>query len=244
MNNKGIGIMKNLVKSLTVGAILGLASISANAAVITFDTGYTEQNATSIDFGDFIVTGGASVNFNLAPTVTQVFDLSQITSATVNLDINPANGGLGVKSGLSGDSDNFEGSFSNNTNYDEVLFFSFDFVVNLGQIFLNAGAGNGHQDLFDNASDVFGIFISADGVNDFTSVTAGNIGYVSNEIMDTAGLSLTGQYFAIAHVGPTSSVGGYIESIEYTAVSEPSIIALMGLGFIGLRFLNRRKNKA
>lgn len=230
--------MKQIVKSITLAGLLGFSSYSAQAALVTFDQGFPEQTAATINFGDFSVSAGYSGSFNLAPTVTQSFSRAIINSASVILDANPADGGLGVISNIPNSSDNFEGSLGN-VNNDEILFFDFSTYVTIEQILLNAGVGSGHQDLFpSSASDVFGVFTSLDGIN-YSSITAGNIGITAGEILD---ITATGaQYLAVAHVGPTSSVGGYIESIEYSEVPVPATLALFGIGLLGLGHFSRKQ---
>lgn len=234
-------------KVLLATALSALLTSVASATVVTFDRVATldangtnnELDALSIPYADFTVTAGIS-SINLAVNVNDSFTMANITAATVNRDIDPADGGLGVKSGVTNDTDNFEGSINNNTVLDEVLFFSFNSMVTLTEVSLNAGAGTGHQDLFsDSATDLFAIWSSTDG-DTFTSLTDSNLAPTAGELLTIgAADQVSAKWFAVAHVGPVTSVGAYIESITYD-VPEPTILALLGLGLFGMGVVRRK----
>jgi len=225
------------------------ASVGATADEIFDDPNDTEEVAASITFDDFTVYAGLSL-VNTAPDVNSSWNReTQVEDALVWWDTNPSNGGLGVDSPEeftgNSDTDNFEGSMNGNTNYDEILFFDFNSAVTLVQILLNAGdesQGTSHQDLFtSSASDVFDIFYSMDGVT-YNCIFCVNTSPANGEELNLPA-GTAGKYFAVAHLGPVASVGGYIESIHYEKVPEPGTLALLGAGLLGVG-MSRRRRKA
>jgi hypothetical protein len=234
--------MKKILQALSIGLVASSFTLAANAMEIVFDGPLGPDTvAPSISFGDLTVTAGYSSS-NLCCDTD--FNISNITGAEVWQDTDSPDAGLGVKSGLPNDTDNFEGSLGG-PNSDEVLFFDFGSVINLLQVTLNAGDNGGHQDLFDaQATDVFDIFLSNDNGTSYTSIFQMNTAPTAGELLTLPGSGVVGQYFAVAHVGPTAangSVGGYIEKIQYASVPEPGTLALLGLGLAGLGLSRKRK---
>lgn len=251
--------MNNTLKLLATGLFASTFSLSAAATMVSFDHRgdfFEERNSVLDDYNDFVVRGGLASK-NLANGVS--FNrLNDATAKDVIRDVTPSFGGLGVFSGVNGDTDNFEGSLGGDTNNDEIIFFDFNRSVELTNVWLNAGddgnpgdlTGNrSHQEYFtDEASDLFDIFFSTDGKN-YSSIFGANTAPVSSaanagnedtrELLTGLG-GQTAQWFAVAHVGPISSVGGYIEKIDYN-VPEPGTLALLGLGLAGFGLSRRRK---
>ncbi|AKV94706.1 hypothetical protein ACP86_00125 [Marinobacter sp. CP1] len=252
--------MKKPITLLAAGLFAGSFSFSALATEIIFDDPTDPINGSEIkqpeiEYTDFFVRAGYSTS-NLCCGINFVrSDIETMKPAEPNedplpvrvwRDTDPANGGLGVDSGLAdGDTDNFEGSLNNNANTDEILFFDFKGMVTLMEVWLNAGdeaSGTSHQDKFSSdATDVFDIFYSMNG-EDYFSIYGANTKPTDGELLALTGDNLVNaSYFAVAHVGPTDSVGGYIEKIKYASVPEPATLGLMGLGLLGLGVLRRKK---
>ena len=243
--------IKQLVTSLGLVAF----ALSTHATTISFDgqlkngvgtaltgTGGTISGADAygptLNFGDFSVTTGYSNNVNLANNPFSMTNITQDTNNRVYQDINPRNGGLGAytKSGRAGDSDNLNSNLGNGSSYDEVLFFNFNQAVLLDTFWFN---GNHTEQVSTSGEGTqFNIFQSTDGIN-YTSLLGGQQEPTAAEYIS---LNLTTAYnqFAVALSG-WGDKGGYVEAIQYSSVSAPSTIALLGLGLAGLGFTRRKK---
>jgi hypothetical protein len=243
--------MKRRVELLT-GAVLLLVTNSAVALVFDFDDGVggisgtvgslnaTDGQAPSILFtngsGDQVsVTAGISTGNLCCGDET---DINNVRPADVYWDNDPAgSGGLGVVSGLNGDTDNIEGSI---TSYDtdEVLFFDFGNIIELVNVLLNGD----HTDLLDNdGEEQWALWTSVDGLT-WDSIS-GNLFPADRETLQLG--NTLSRYLAVSAVGPSGQTGGYIEAITYSnSVPEPTTIALLGAGLLGIGFARRRAHTA
>jgi hypothetical protein len=179
-------VVKKSYKTLVPGLIFGLASVSAQATIVSFDDGDPnyiagtpgaygqvfqtspyEAGGDALKFGDFKVFGSLS-RINL--TNTYDFEYSnpdEIKNGGVAAyQDSGANAGLGVytKDGYIGSDDSFQSNVGSGPAHDEVLIFKFDVDTMLQQIWFNGD----HQETVatgskksDNA--IFNIFFSEDG---------------------------------------------------------------------------------
>lgn len=257
-------------KLLTAGITAGLtiAASGANASVIIFDgnKGGTAKSGTvetgvgsgtngggdswgqTLSFNDFAVTTGTS-NHNIAASNFNTANVTYTsTTKGVYQDISPEHGGLGAFTlGGAEDTDNLDSNLGSGVARDEILFFNFDMDVILDTVWFN-GSHTENTDFIDGngqAGDTkFNIFTSVNGI-DYASIFPSNT-QQSPYPNDWINTSLTSgyQFYAIAATGYEPAGGGYVEAIEYTAVSAPQNIALFGLGLIGLGLSRRKSSKA
>jgi hypothetical protein len=184
--------VKNLYKTLVLGSIMSLTSISAQATLVSFDDGDSnyiagdpgsygqvfqnspyEVGGDAIKFGDFNVFGSLS-KVNL--TSTDWFDYSDSTDmkngGVAAYQDSGVNAGLGVytkttntkNGGSVGSDDSFQSNVGSGASQDEVLIFKFKVDTMLEQIWFNGD----HTDSVasgPNKSDnaIFNIFFSEDG---------------------------------------------------------------------------------
>ncbi len=186
-------VVKKSYKTLVPGLIFGLASVSAQATIVSFDDGDPnylagtpgaygqvfqtspyEAGGDALKFGDFKVFGSLS-NVNL--TSTDFFDYSDSedikNGGIAAYQDSGANAGLGVyrkttntkNGGSVGSDDSFQSNVGSGPAHDEVLIFKFDVDTMLEQIWFN-GDHQEHVASGSNKSDnaIFNIFFSDDGV--------------------------------------------------------------------------------
>jgi hypothetical protein len=242
------------MKSLrfALGATALFLSTSINAGIIT--AGYSD-GTTIINDGDvwtYIFDEGSGSNDKYNSDGLSFQNGSSATlnvtgSGTVRQDLKPIHGGLGVDGGDTGD----------NLSTDEWLKFSLGGLsFDLIGISLKNGYGNGHQDIFDDSPKrgrrcdaVRVTTANGDGSDGWCAKNQDEIGgsltqYADYEYDDAwASIFDDITYFDIEEWGGKWQFSGYVESVtlRINDVPEPSIIALFGLGLLGLGFARRRK---
>lgn len=120
------------------------------------------------------------------------------------------------------------------------MLFDFD-----AETFLETVWFNGDLDgTFKETSDaLYNVFYSGDGIS-YPSIfgNAGQQQPTNLEYFDVSG-SGSYSYWSVAASG-WGDHSGYVEQIEFSAVPEPSVIALFGLGLVGLGFARKKSFKA
>ncbi len=143
--------------------------------------------------------------------------LSQITGDDVEIYLSNSKDAFGVVSFI-GDGENLDGgNTGDDTDPDEGLLFSFSELVSLSDIFFKSF---GSSDDYNLMVDGIDIFSDKDDSYDFGSII--------------------GQEFLVWADG--SSDAFYVSGLEVSAVPEPSIVALFGLGLLGMGFTRRKSS--
>ncbi len=217
--------MKRLIATTCLMAI----SMSAHAVPIAGYSDITNNGGGSYTFTFDTLPGPDIVNsdgltfsgFGIGLTVTGSGDVIQ--------DV-PANGGLGVDGGAFGD----------NMGGGEWLAFTFNQSIDLLGISLNGlMQSDGHTDAADGRFS-----FSTGGTNILAA--AANYDGVGTEVVG----DIVDNFPAFANINTfnvSSKQGswhGYVESITVrtSQVPEPSVLALLGTGLLGLWFTRRRKS--
>ncbi|MCP4078165.1 MAG: PEP-CTERM sorting domain-containing protein [Gammaproteobacteria bacterium] len=153
--------------------------------------------------------------------------------------LDSGNAGLGVCT-IVDDDGQCNPSSDDNVSFEEFIRIQFDQAVNVESITIN----NNHDGGFTDSSR---LKIETD-ILDSGDL---NLGIVSNTltnddlgwVLDMANSNWT-ESFTLRYLGKSDQIDRhfYLESIEFSKVPEPSILALMGLGIFGLS-LTRRKIK-
>ncbi len=250
----------NIFNKAVIITSISFLAFTAQASVIIFDgnnggaaksgtvetatgshTGNPDVWGLELEFTGFDVSGGISVNDNLN---NGNFYRNNIIEAFADQDITPGNGGLGVcaiSTNCAGSTDSFQSNLSGAYS-DEVMFFDFDVATILETIWFN---GDHHENvdgyltgsLSDGNDALFNIFYSSDGVL-YEDVFNNQVQPTDLEFL-TTGVDDGYKFWAISASG-YGAHASYVEAIEFSAVPEPSIVALFGLGLLGLG-LTRRK---
>ena len=155
--------------------------------------------------------------------------LSSLSTAGLGVYVSGSNN-LGVKSALSGDGSKMDGG-SDQSDLDEGLLFTFDQVVSLDYInFDNFGSGD------DFNLTVDGVTLVVDFSGSDASLYASQVSGQFDEY-NFSGVTGTEFLFWV----DSNSDSFKIDRMEVSAVPEPSILALFGLGLIGLGFGSRKR---
>jgi hypothetical protein len=184
--------VKNLFKTLVIGSIMSMASVSAQATLVSFDDGDAnyiagvpgnagqvfqtspyEAGGDALKFGDFKVLGSLSqINLTSTPWFDYLDSGDIKNGGVAAYQDSGANAGLGVykktadtKNGAPvGSDDSFQSNTGSGAALDEVLIFKFKVDTFLEQIWFNGD----HTETVDagskkSANAVFNVFFSYDG---------------------------------------------------------------------------------
>ena len=155
--------------------------------------------------------------------------LSPLSTAGLGVYVSGSNN-LGVKSALSGDGSKMDGG-SDPSDLDEGLLFTFDQVVSLDYInFDNFGSGDDFNLTVDGVTLV--VDFSGSDASPYASQVSGQF-----DEYNFSGVTGTEFLFWV----DSDSDSFKIDRMEVSAVPEPSILALFGLGLVGLGFGSRKR---
>lgn len=226
--------MVNIMKKLVTAASLVLFSLSAHALPSAGFSDVTDNGGGSYTFTFDTLPGPDIINNDGLTFSGFGLNLTVTGSSTVIQDV-PSNGGLGVNGGANGD----------NMGGGEWLNFSFGSSIDLLDFTLNGlMTGDGHQDAADGnivvrsaGGGINGPAGFFDGVGtDWTDTH----GYLADQFSNFSDINS----FKVTTIDATIGDGwhGYVESITVrtASVPEPSLLALLSIGLVGIGFARRK----